>query len=133
MKVSYLYAKLMNRLKGTAILNSTIHSTSKVYPGCNIVDVKMDRYSYCSHDCQIVCCDIGAFCSISDHVFIGGAEHPIGWVSTSPVLQNVQCGRDHGLADLVDGIGFAQQDRVAADGADHIHQDIKCFERFSLP
>lgn len=87
---SYLYAKLMERLRGTAIRNSSIHPTSVIYPGCNLLDVVMDRYSYCSHDCQIVCCDIGSFCSISDHVFIGGAEHPMEWVSTSPVFQKVK-------------------------------------------
>lgn len=90
MKLSYLYAKLFNRLRGTAIHKSRIHPTSVIYPGCNILDVVMDRYSYCSHDCQIVCCDIGSFCSISDHVFIGGPEHPMEWISTSPVFQKVK-------------------------------------------
>lgn len=90
MKLSYLYAKFISKLRGTAIKNSKIHKTSVVYSGCNIVDVVMDRYSYCSYDCQIVCCDIGAFCSISDHVYIGGAEHPMDWISTSPVFQNVK-------------------------------------------
>lgn len=90
MKLSYLYAKLINRLRGTAVFQSRIHPTSVIYPGCNILDVTIDRYSYCSHDCQIVCCDIGSFCSISDHVYIGGAEHPMAWVSTSPVFQNVK-------------------------------------------
>lgn len=90
MKLSYLYAKFISKLRGAAIKNSKIHKTSVVYSGCNIVDVVMDRYSYCSYDCQIVCCDIGAFCSISDHVYIGGAEHPMDWISTSPVFQNVK-------------------------------------------
>ena len=89
-KICYLYAKLVDRLRGKAIAKSLIDKTSVIYPGCNILDVKMDRYSYCSHDCQIVCCDIGSFCSISDHVFIGGGEHPTSWVSTSPVFQNVK-------------------------------------------
>ena len=90
MGISFIYAKLIDRLRGTAIRNSRIHPTSVVGLGCNILDIVMDRYSYCCHDCQIVCCDIGAFCSISDHVFIGGAEHPTNWVSTSPVFQNVK-------------------------------------------
>lgn len=90
MKLSYLYARIVNKLRGAAIRNSNIHKTSVVYSGCNFVDVVMGRYSYCSYDCQIVSCDIGSFCSISDHVYIGGAEHPIDWVSTSPVFQNVK-------------------------------------------
>ena len=80
----------MLRLRGKAIKNSTIHGTSVVNPGCNILNSAMDRYSYCGCDCQIVDTEIGAFCSISDHVFIGGAEHPIEWVSTSPVFQNTR-------------------------------------------
>jgi acetyltransferase-like isoleucine patch superfamily enzyme len=49
----------------------------------------MGRYSYCGYDCQIVNALIGSFCSISDHVFIGGAEHPADRMSTSPVFCNV--------------------------------------------
>lgn len=86
MHLGFLYAKLVSRLRGTAIINSNIHKTSRINYGCNIVNVTMDRYSYCGNDCQFVSCDIGAFCSISDHVYIGGAEHPMNWVSTSPVF-----------------------------------------------
>lgn len=50
----------------------------------------MGKYSYIGHDSQITNTKIGAFCSISDHVYIGGAEHPMDWVSTSPVFQNVK-------------------------------------------
>lgn len=87
--ISYLYAKIVDRLRGKAIVNSNIHKTAKVFQGCNIVETTMGRYCYCGHDCQIVSCDIGSFCSISDHVYIGGAEHPTVWVSTSPVFQNI--------------------------------------------
>ena len=90
MRLGYIYAKIANRIRGKAIIGSNIHKTSVINYGCNIVNTKMDRYSYCGNDCQIVSCDIGAFCSISDHVFIGGAEHPMEWVSTSPVFQNIR-------------------------------------------
>lgn len=88
MRIGYVYSKIVNRLRGKAIIDSRIHKTSRINYGCNIVNSTMDRYSYCGNDCHIVCSDIGAFCSISDHVFIGGAEHPLDWVSTSPVFQN---------------------------------------------
>lgn len=84
--LKYLYAKFINRLRGTAIKNSSIDKTSHIDTGCNILEVNMDKYSYCSHDSQIVCCDIGAFCSISDHVYIGGAEHSTSWLSTSALF-----------------------------------------------
>lgn len=80
----------MKKLQGTCVINSVIDKTSVVGTSCNVVNSEMNRYSYCGNDCQIVYAEIGAFCSISDHVFIGGAEHPMGWVSTSPVFQNVR-------------------------------------------
>jgi len=46
----------------------------------------MNRYSFCGYDCKILNCDIGAFCSLADGVIIGGAQHPIEWVGTSPVF-----------------------------------------------
>lgn len=90
MRLSYLYGKLMRKLQGTCVINSQIDKTSKVGTNCNVVGVVMDRYSYFGNDCQIVDTEIGSFCSISDHVFIGGAEHPMNWVSTSPVFQNAK-------------------------------------------
>lgn len=90
MKLSYLYGKLMRRLQGTCVINSVIDKTSVVGTSCNVVNSMMNRYSYCGNDCQIVYTEIGAFCSISDHVYIGGAEHPMYCVSTSPVFLNVR-------------------------------------------
>ncbi len=90
MKLSYLYGKLMKKLQGTCVINSIIDKTSVVGTNCNVIGVRMSRYSYFGNDCQIVNAEIGAFCSISDHVFIGGAEHPLDWVSTSPVFQNTR-------------------------------------------
>ena len=90
MKLLYLYSKLVKKLQGTCVINSKIDKTSVVGTSCNISSSLMSKYSYCGNDCQIVNTEIGAFCSISDHVFIGGAEHPVDWVSTSPVFQNVR-------------------------------------------
>lgn len=90
MKISYLYGKLMKKLQGTCVVNCCIDNTCVVGSSCNVVGTAMSRYSYCGNDCQIVNTEIGSFCSISDHVFIGGAEHPMNWISTSPVFQNVR-------------------------------------------
>lgn len=78
----------MKKLHGKCVINSMIHQSVKIGSSCNIVDCTMERYSYCGSDCQMVNVEIGSFCSISDHVFIGGAEHPMDWISTSPVFQN---------------------------------------------
>lgn len=90
MKISYLYSKFVKKvLRGKCIINSKIDKTSAVASGCNISNSSLGRYSYLSYDCEVINCEIGAFCSISDHVFIGGAEHPKSYVSTSPVFLNV--------------------------------------------
>lgn len=90
MLISFLYGKLVKKMHGRCIRESSIHRTSVVGSSCNIVGCTMDKYSYCGSECQIVKTEIGAFCSISDHVFIGGAEHPMDWVSSSPVFQNTR-------------------------------------------
>lgn len=87
---AYLYAKIIRKLRGKAILNSDIHSTAVVNSGSQVVNSQLGRYSYCGCDCEINHTDIGSFCSISHRVFIGGAEHPIDWVSTSPVFENTK-------------------------------------------
>lgn len=86
MNVKYIWNKLLKKLRGTAIANSSIHKTSKVEAGTQFVNSSIDRYSFCGYDCKILNCDIGAFCSLADGVIIGGAQHPIEWVGTSPVF-----------------------------------------------
>ncbi len=86
MDLIYVWSKMLKKLRGSAIINSSIHRTSKVESGSHIVNSTMDRYSFCGYDCKIINCNIGSFCSIADGVIIGGAMHPIEWVSTSPVF-----------------------------------------------
>ena len=91
MTLSYLYAKFVRRyFIGKAIIRSHIDKTATIASGSNVVETTMGKYSYSGYDCQLIACDIGAFCSISDHVFIGGAEHPLDWVSTSSIFQDVK-------------------------------------------
>lgn len=87
MTLSYIYGKIIKKLHGTCVLNSLVDKTAAIGPSCNIVGSKIAKYSYCGPGSHIVNTDIGAFCSISDHVFIGGAEHPSNRISTSPVFQ----------------------------------------------
>lgn len=87
----YYYSKFFKKiLRGKCVINSQIHKTAKINSGATIVDSTIGRYTYTCYDDEIVNCEIGQFCSISDDVIIGGAEHPINWVSTSPVFQNVK-------------------------------------------
>ena len=89
MMLSYLYAKFFKRiLRGKSIRNSCIDKTSVVNSGCNVCNVEMGKHSYCGYDCEIYDAKIGNYCSIAGQVHIGGSEHPISWVSTSPVFQD---------------------------------------------
>lgn len=89
--LSYLYGKFVKKIiRGKCVFNSSIHKTAKINSGATIVNSTIGRYSYTCYDDEIVNCEIGQFCSISDEVVIGGAEHPMNWVSTSPVFQNVK-------------------------------------------
>ncbi len=86
MRFAYIWAKVIKKIRGAAINNSTIHPTSKVEAGSQFVNSSMDKYSFCGYDCDINDCSIGAFCSIANNVIIGGGAHPIEWASTSPVF-----------------------------------------------
>ncbi|MCK9217611.1 MAG: antibiotic acetyltransferase, partial [Firmicutes bacterium] len=83
-KLLYLWSKILKKLRGSALKNCNIHPTSKVESGCNLVNVNMDKYSFCGYNCEISHCDIGAFTSIANGVIIGGGMHPIDWVGMSP-------------------------------------------------
>ncbi len=87
----YVWAKIFKRIQGAAIIHSTIARESKVEAGSHVVNSIMDKYSFCGYNCEIVNCEIGKFCSIANGVIIGGAFHPIKWVSTSSVFYG---GRD---------------------------------------
>jgi acetyltransferase-like isoleucine patch superfamily enzyme len=89
--LKYIWAKLCKKIRGSAIINSRIDKTSKVEAGSHVVNSIFDRHSYCGYDCKIYNTEVGSFCSIADNVVIGGGQHPMEWVSTSPVFRS---GRD---------------------------------------
>lgn len=91
MRFLYLWAKLLKKIRGSAIVDTRLGKDSKVEAGSHLVEVLMGRHSFCGYDCEIYHCDIGKFCSIGNYVRIGGSRHPYEWVSTSPVFY---AGRD---------------------------------------
>lgn len=86
MNIFYLISKFIKRMHIPAIKNSNIHKKAKICSGSHLVNVNIKRYSYIGSFCTIVNTDIGEFCSIADNCIIGGANHPIDWVSTSPAF-----------------------------------------------
>lgn len=77
-------------LHGKRIANSRIDKTAYINSGCSVYGSTIGRYSYMGYDCEIINTEIGSFCSLASGIHIGLAEHPIQWVSTSPVFQNVK-------------------------------------------
>lgn len=85
-KISFYAAKLIRRLNKPAIRASKIDKTSVVCSGSQVNRTTMGKYSYIGNNCFTSNTKIGAFCSIADNCFIGGAAHPLNFVSTSPVF-----------------------------------------------
>ena len=101
MTIGYLYSKFFKRVvRGKSILNSNINKRAKVFTGSLVYNSSLDRYSYIGYDCDVINCEIGAFCSIADGVIIGGAQHPLNWVSTSPVFYKADGGTGLHLGSL---------------------------------
>lgn len=86
MKLLYYWSKFFKKIRGKSILNSLIHPTSKIEAGSEVVNSKFNKHSFCGYNCEIINCDIGAYCSIANNVIIGGGMHPLDWVGTSPVF-----------------------------------------------
>lgn len=86
MKIKYYFSKFIKKLHIPAIKESYIDKTSRICSGSHLVNVKMGRYSYIGNYCTVINTEIGSFCSIADYCIIGGASHPINWVSTSPAF-----------------------------------------------
>lgn len=86
----YYYSKFVKKiLRGKCEYNSCIDKTAKINSGCSLFNSSIGRYSYLGYDCEIINTEIGSFCSLASGIHIGLAEHPIEWVSTSPVFQDV--------------------------------------------
>lgn len=91
-KIEYIISKIIKKLHLRAIKNSKIHKTSKICSGSHLVNVTVGKHSDIGYDCTIVNTEIGAFCSIGANIIIGGANHTVDWVSTSPVFNE---NKDH--------------------------------------
>lgn len=88
MSIHYYWNKFVLMFHGKALKNCEIDKNACINYCSNVINSSMSRYSYCGYNCWIVNTQIGAFCSISNGVRIGGPSHPIDWVSTSPVFHS---------------------------------------------
>ena len=84
--ILYYIFKIRKILKGVAIHRSAQGVDSKIEPGTEFIGSSIGRHSYVGYDSFVLNSDIGSFCSIANNVTIGGANHPMHFVSTSPVF-----------------------------------------------
>lgn len=90
MNLEYIYYKVLKKLQGRALRNVAKGREVKIYSGCQIYDSSIGDFSYCGSHTIMVNVEVGKFCSIAGGVTIGSAEHPMDWVSMSPVFENVK-------------------------------------------
>jgi acetyltransferase-like isoleucine patch superfamily enzyme len=88
MDFRYFLSKFILKLSIPSILDSKIDNSVKVNAGANIVRSTIGKYSYIGYSTSVANTQIGNFCSIAGGCVIGGATHPIDWVSTSPVFHS---------------------------------------------
>lgn len=89
MDIKRLIAKgLRAVLQPPAITDSFIDKKAYVCSGTQVNRTHLDRYSYIGHNGFLLNVEIGPFSSIADNCFIGGDEHALSFVSTSPVFHS---------------------------------------------
>lgn len=86
--IFYILAKAIKKTHIPAIKNSQINKKTFIGSSSLLVNSSISRYSYVGNNCTVISADIGMFCSIANNVIIGGASHPMDWLSTSPVFQD---------------------------------------------
>lgn len=84
-----LWSKAFLKLHGSSVRRTKKHKSVCIDVGCNVIDCEIGRYTYLAMNTWAIHVKIVAFCSIGDGAYIGGAEHPINWVSTSPAFEKV--------------------------------------------
>lgn len=80
--------KFLKKIRLYSVRSSTLGKYVRINSGTQLVNSHFNDYSYCGYDCHIINTKIGKFCCISDNVIIGGAEHPMHFVSMSSVFLN---------------------------------------------
>ncbi len=86
-KLKWILAKgLKIVMNPPAIHHCEISPKAKVCARSELTGCRLGPYSYVGYQCFMVNTEIGSFCSIADRCSIGGAAHPMDFVSTSPVF-----------------------------------------------
>ncbi len=81
-----LLSKALKKLNIPSVQNSQLGKSTYIGAHSNIYNAEIGDYSYCGYYCNLNHAKIGKFCSIANGVVIGGASHPLHFVSTSPAF-----------------------------------------------
>ncbi|WP_410481562.1 CatB-related O-acetyltransferase [Pseudomonas plecoglossicida] len=84
--IGYVISRVLKKSRGSALIDSQVPRSSKVESGCTLFSTNFGEHSFCGYDCTFIKTTVGSFCSIANNVVVGGARHPIEYVSTSPVF-----------------------------------------------
>lgn len=84
--IKYLYSKFILYLQISSVKNCDIGEKVKLGHRSNLINVKIDKYSYIGNNNSISNVEIGKFCSIASYCAIGGGEHFMKGISTSPIF-----------------------------------------------
>ena len=82
----FINRSLFKLLNPKMIKNCDLDKSSKIGSGSYILYSSIGKYSYTGENCMISHSKIGKYCSIASDCIIGGASHPVDWISTSPVF-----------------------------------------------
>jgi len=86
--IKQIFRKFINKFFSTQNSKIPTEGFPKYILGRNVEfsDSEIDDYSYISPNSKIHSATIGKFCSIGPHVIVGYGEHPISFLSTSPLF-----------------------------------------------
>lgn len=66
--------------------NSMLEDNVVIFNNTSIINSEVSASSYIQKNSVIVNTNIGKYCSIASNVYIGSAEHPTHFISTSPIF-----------------------------------------------
>lgn len=84
--LGFFVSKFLRWINRPALRNCKIDKTAKVCSGSNCISVMMGRYSYMGKNNSVTNTTIGSFCSIASYCAIGGGDHKMDMISTSPIF-----------------------------------------------
>ncbi len=79
---------------------SQVNKKAKIYHGAKVYNSTIDSYSYLGPKSEVVCADIGKFCSIAPRCTIGLGTHSLKNISTSPLFTSKRNGTGHSWASI---------------------------------